>query len=564
MLTASTHGKNATLPAHINAEECTSFGYFFPDAPIPDFNEKTEDHLGELFANMVGRATDPTDGALPPIFTYLGQFIDHDITNQMDIDPAVTDNIGPIDPQDRDVVLAAIKNQRTGQLDLDSLYGPQNPSSNPTLNKLMAAMRFPADPAKMRLAFPDPNTKFVAEFPTDRAADLLRLERVFGQEVTQADLDALPDDHKGLFLDSDGNPNLSRALIGDNRNDENLFISQVHMAFLRLHNTMVDAIRADNPGLSTTAVFENARRAMQWTYQWMIMNIYLPGLCDPVALRDVVQSDAVLYGDFLGQCDLDHGMPMPLEFSVAAFRFGHSMVRPGYDWNDRFGRDKDGNGDLAPFELFFAFTANGNPPMFGESTKLPANWVGDFTRLVTANATRPDRVARLIDTKVALPLTNMQNEDKEGDTDEEKQLRRNLIARNLRRGFRMNVPSAQACADKLRKTYGFDLPMLTKAQLKSGSTGSIVDEANFDDETPLWFYVLKEAEVMHRGQRLGPLGTHLIAGTLCGLVIHDPDSYWHKTGSIEGRWHPVDGPRPNGQIVDSLPAFFRAAGLMKT
>ncbi len=554
MLTATQHGGNGPLPDHIKKSDCASFGYFFPKAEAPPHTPDTRTHVEELHKLMVEDATKSNDSGLPPVFTYLGQFIDHDITNQFDTTGKVTDISGDIAPQQRDLVVDAIKNVRTGHLDLDSLYGPAMPTKNATLNRLIALMRFPGDKTKMRLAFPDPATKFQTAFPTDRAADLVRLDRAMADGVTKADLAKLPKEHLGLFL-PDGEPNLSRALIGDSRNDENLFIGQLHMAYLRLHNRMVDAIRNKESGLSDTALFERAKTNMRYLHQWLVVNVYLPSICDPVAVREVLNSDAILYGEFLEACrGDDHGLPIPLEFSVAAFRFGHSMVRAEYDWNDRFGRAGLDDNSSAPFDQMFAFTGSGRPPMFGLSNRLPANWVGDFTRLATPMSRFPDRSARLIDTQIAHPLSKMVNEDAKNS---------NLIARNLKRGFRMNIPSAQAAIEKLVKTYGFDVPSLPVAALRSGPTGRVIKEAGFDKATPIWFYVLKEAEVMHRGQRLGPLGTHLVAGTLAGLVIHDRDSYWHQPGSIEGRWHPVDGPRPGGQIVDGMPALFRAAGLMK-
>ena len=128
----------------------------------------------------------------------------------------------------------------------------------------------------------------------------------------------------------------------------------------------------------------------------------------------------------------------------------------------------------------------------------------------------------------------------------------------------MNVASAQACIASLERDLNVKIDRLTKDELRSGRTGRAVQQGGFDDATPLWFYVLKEAEVMGGGDRLGPLGTHLVAGTLMGLLMTDTDSAWNTPGSIDGKWHPVDGAQPNGELVDSFAGMVRAAGLMAT
>jgi hypothetical protein len=176
-----------------------------------------------------------------------------------------------------------------------------------------------------------------------------------------------------------------------------------------------------------------------------------------------------------------------------------------------------------------------------------------------------DRAARRIDTQLAPPLKVMRNEGNDTNASADKNTRqKNLIDRNLRRGTRMNVASAQACIASLERDLNVKIDRLTKDELRSGRTGRAVQQGGFDDATPLWFYVLKEAEVMGGGDRLGPLGTHLVAGTLMGLLMTDTDSAWNTPGSIDGKWHPVDGAQPNGELVDSFAGMVRAAGLMAT
>ena len=539
------------------------FDYFFPDAESPVYTDDTPAHLTAL-QKAIYAQDDPVDlnnSALPPVFTYLGQFIDHDITNQGLVDEDARRIVdifkpdGQFDPSHRDAVTQAIFNVRTGRFDLDSLYGPKLPTGNAALDKLIGLMRCPEDRAKMSLGVPSGAEKgFPGGLPADQAADLLRLHQLMAPSsgpalFTPADFDALPEEVQAAFT-KNKEPNFAAAVIGDPRNDENLFVAQLHIAFLRFHNAMVDALRDRGETGDADELFIRARNEVTLHYQWLVMNVYLPAVCDPVALQQVTGGGAQLYKDFLAACHHAPGkpFPMPIEFVVAAFRFGHSMVRGNYDWN--------GVLEQTEFKNLFEFTGNGTQLPKTDSA-LPAQWVIDWRRAAMPNSEFAIRSTRRIDTNVALPLKAMQNEPAEFDEN-------NLAARNLKRGVRMNVPGAQPAIDVLNETYGFDLSPLTQSELTSGRTGDELQQAEYHTNTPIWFYVLKEAETRQAGQRLGAFGTHIVAGTIAGLIIHDPQSYWNKEGSHEGRWHPVDGVRASGQLVDSLPNLFRAALLLES
>lgn len=575
------HGR-ANIVAPEKLSKCGSFGYLFPDGESPGYSSDTPAHVRALQAELYqhGDTGDLNNSALAPVFTYLGQFIDHDITNQGLTDPAAAEVVDILNrpddnfaPQPRADVVAAIKNQRTGRFDLDSLYGPSAPTGNEAHDKLIGLLRFHGDRAKMWVGKPTPFEGGIpGKLPIDGAADLMRLGRLMAPpsgplRFTQDDFDALPDDVKATFSSADGSPNMRAAVIGDPRNDENLFVAQLHVAFLRFHNRMVDALRDKGESGTADAIFAKAREQVVLHYQWLVMNVYLPSVCDPVALQQVKASGASVYGQFLADCGHSDGQafPMPIEFAVAAFRFGHSMVRGNYDWNEAFGRTAPDNSSRASFDLLFRFTGGGENPMFGAPT-LPENWVIDWRRTAMPNSEFADRTTRRIDTNVAIPLQAMVNEATDLDPGDATLVdldEKNLAARNLKRGVRMSVPSGQACLAALNGAHGFGLRALTQAELTFGRTGNELVDAGYHTQTPLWFYVLKEAEMRQAGQRLGALGTHLVAGTIAGLIIHDPNSYWNKSGSHESRWHPMDGVRVSGQLVDSLPAFLRAALLLE-
>lgn len=556
---------NNLYDADMSEAHCTPFDYFVPNAP-----EQTADiaHLGALDAlgnAMVAQIASPNDNsAMPPILTYLGQFIDHDITAGTDRDQ----NEGKIDsdtlaPRPRDKVRKERLNFRTGRLDLDSLYGGCMDGVTPNAadvdfqRKLRQQMRWPSDPAKMRIAFYQSKTSSgddipSVDLPRDRAGDILRLGRLLATgAVKQSELNNLSTDLRSMYLNDDGSPNVQRGIIGDSRNDENLIVAQVHLAFLRMHNVLVD--QCDDPAVQAEgreAVFSWAQQRLRWLHQWLTVNYYLSALCQPHTLSQVIGEGGQFYLDWRAKIGCESGhLPLPLEFSVAGFRFGHSMVRPEYDWNKFFGR---GSGpanqlDRAPFNLMFAFTGGGN--LAGSGRRLPANWGADWPRLVNPPS-EPDRGARKIDTRLALPLSELPDGPPSS-------ILAHLARRNLRRAYALNLPSGQACL----KMFAPGETPLCGDELGTDEIGEILDQSTLRDETPLWYYILREAEVQENGECLGTLGTHIVAQTLLGLVVADDASYWHQPGSDQGRWHPQDLSHGNHEPITSMAALLSAAGL---
>ena len=62
------------------------------------------------------------------------------------------------------------------------------------------------------------------------------------------------------------------------------------------------------------------------------------------------------------------------------------------------------------------------------------------------------------------------------------------------------------------------VPALTPAEVASGPQSAVVLAQGFDTKTPLWFYILKEAELKQGGLRLGDVGSRLVVETFHGLV----------------------------------------------
>ncbi len=453
---------------------------------------------------------------IPPIYTYWGQFIDHDLTLATDNDtviPIVGPDLPPVPPYE---VEKKLSNTRTPALNLDSVYGDGPFAPEPPPEKI----RVPYDGIKFQVG---------------------RLTEVgLGQIPPVDDLERdLPRGENAV------------AQIGDHRNDENLVVAQLHVAFLRFHNAAVDWVRANEPErVSDPEVFLRARDLTRWTYQWLAVHDFLR----TVARTDVVDSVETSDGNLLNLAG--RGLYMPIEFSVAAFRFGHSMVRGAYDWNRNFGRPGNNGAERASFLQLFQFTGKHDPPMAFGLRSLPDNWPVEWDRMVDKDSLFPDRFARRIDTQIVPPLGTMVNEGNAADLGEQTRiLLKQLARRNLLRGYRLAVPTGQAVAEAL------GIEPLSKEELRRDAGQKMIEalENNaFLDATPLWFYILKEAEVQERGTRLGRVGSRIVAETIIAQIRQDPGSYLNQTS-----WNPAQGVRMrDGRPVRSIADFLRFAGVL--
>lgn len=394
---------------------------------------------------------------IPAGFTYLGQFVDHDIT----FDRTVGIPDGSLEAEE-------IEQGRSPALELDSVYG-RGPADSPEL--------YEADQVRLKIGTTTGRPRFgvIETFPNDlprRPAD--------------------GDDPK-------------RAIIGDPRNDENLIVAQTHLAFLKFHNKVVDGLQARRTRADT--LFQEARKTVIQHYQSIVLHDFVPRLVDPAVFQDVLTNGRKYY--FPKGAPQGTYLCMPIEFSVAAYRSGHSMIRNAYQWNRVF--SSDGVAALVPqLNLFFEFSKVSGD-LGGEPT-LPSDWIADWRRMYDfgehGDVRHPQlNFTRQLDTKLADGLQLLP----EFENAEEEHLKF-LAARNLLRGRLVGLPTGQAVAAKL----GF--PSLSPAEVASGPLSAILLAQGFDKKTPLWFYILKEAEVKQGGLRLGDVGSRLLVETFHGLV----------------------------------------------
>jgi len=487
---------------------------------------------------MIENAPAPAEdnSIIPAVYTYWGQFIDHDLTANTDRDSKTSDiTKRPLTPVPPDEVTRALHNLRRPTLDLDSLYG-NGPDFVEPKSKDAGFYDGPRFRIGKNTDAPQiPGIKIPPEGDLDR--DLPRIGRLLEDKVITDDV--LPE-----ALKNDVNK-ATRAFIGDLRNDENLIIAQFHLAFLRFHNKVVVWLEKNDDSYKRdkAKLYKRARQLTRWHYQWLVVHDYLK----TVTLSGIV--DKIRLGGPKHYKPLDGGeLFMPLEYSVAAFRFGHSMVRAGYDHNRNFGKRFDGTDPVQPFASFddlFRFTGNGfardpndrtksSPNPFRGTPTLPFNWIIEWDRLT--NKTDPDEnhSARKIDTRLAPPITEMVNEgtNKSIQDDANKELRvmlRHLARRNLLRGYLLSIPTGQSDAAEM------GVPVLSETELRQGNTDELntaLEQGGFLQHTPLWYYVLKEAEVRANGNSLGELGSRILCETIIGLLRNTPNSFLNKKGGL--------------------------------
>ena len=441
------------------------FGKMFPD--LEPFRPPDEALIDLGRAMFESQPEDPAlnNSDIPAGFTYLGQFIDHDITRDN------TEGFPPFeDPE-------LIEQGRRVTLELDSLYG-QGPRRHPDLY----APGFPRSRAVFRLGDTTPVTGAgpALDVPFSLPNDLPR------------------------------RPNKEAVLVED-RNDENTVVAQTHVAFLKFHNRVIDRfVRGEDEveGDRGGTRFDRAKRRVTWYYQWIVLNDFLPNLIDPNVLDDIRTNGRRFY-DF--ERDPFDGEPfMPLEFSAAAYRLGHSMVREQYNFNRVFSDPLQVPGAVVPATLDFLFTFTGKGGMRGNPT-LPTNWVIDWRRFFPVDDPAFLNFTRRIDTKVAPRLHQLPNINPGQPT--------SLPARNLLRGSRVGLPTAQDIAEAM------NVQALTPDQIASGDDDDVLREHGFHERTPLWYYILKEAELQGASRRLGEIGSRIVGEVFFGLLEGDPNSF---------------------------------------
>ncbi len=409
------------------------------------------------------------DCAIPAGYIFLAQFIDHDVT---------LDTVTMLgDPPRTAAEVAKLPNIRSASLDLDCIYG-FGPEASPHI--------YDADnPGRLAV---NPNGFDLARSPS------------------------------GV------------ALIGDPRNDENIFVAQVHLLFHRFHNKLFAERVYQRPEMAgfdpsrpfgterPFSRFEEARRETRFHYQWLVLFDFLKRLCDPEVFEHA--AGKLISGDedfpYFYTPDSHGKLTMPVEFSVAAYRVGHTMVRSVYAVNDA-------NLDIELFdEAFGTLGFNG----------LPESLIVDWRYLLPVDECLRPRMSKAIDPFLADELQDMPREV----VNSRNPNNRALAFRNLRRSNAMGLASGQAIATALAADYRSIDPAID-LQLQSVPGWERLDAIGSGErlrnDTPLFYYVLRESQVCHNGQRYGPVGSALLMEVFGGML-----RYGCETFLSEPDWHP--------------------------
>ena len=456
-----------------------------PANPIGDSEEAKLVELGSAMRYKVER-----EGTLTPRigFTYFGQFLGHDLTHD------ATPLGGPYAAPEE------TPNYRTAVFDLDHVYG-NGPSGSPYL------------------------------YEGEGGAETFKI----GQTVPNGYRRDLPVQHGRLLIGD----------LADTRNVDNLLLRQLHVLFLKFHNEAVRQLQ-DNPALASTGallgpgtLFERARRLVSWHYQWIVRHDYLPRVLHTEVWNHQQERDGRKgAGDFA----------VPIEFSLAAFRFGHSMVRNAYRLNCRQKR--------VLIEELMALGQKAAP--------IPddylVEWGTFFDGLPTSG---PQASSSFIDTSVSFAMHGLSPGTIRLANEREAIDPSNLPVRTLLRGARARVPSGQEIAEVLVSQGRIKVDdKLTSSEVSRNTcdlSGSVLRSKALHDNTPLFYYILKEAELKADGLTLGPVGSHIVSEVIQRALESDPDGYMAVAGS---KWKLPSWRFPSGaeRPVNSLIRIVQLVG----
>ena len=491
----------------------------------------------------IGEAEPSDENAnIPAAYTYFGQFVDHDMTLD-------TTDFGQSQKD-----LGATIDFRTPALDLDCIYG-SGPADQPYLYRLASN----GQRHLLRLGKP-----IAGAGPNHSRADLLRLPADGTTEVSQL------------------------AVIGDKRNDENKIVSQLQATMITLHNKVYedDGFHIGIDDLSER--FANAARIVRWHYQWLVLHDFLE---KRLVLSSALTDFGSLHHPHLELYDavMASGRVypfMPVEFSGAVYRLGHSMVRPSYSLSAA----NLTKGDPTKNSRVPTFGVAGED-LRGFGAPITADWSidwGFFAEGIAAAGAQADWVlpqpSYRLDTRVSDPLSHLPEFQ---GLPPERKIEANLAYRNLSRGVGLGLPTGEEAAAALRieplKAHqiwsaGSMLYKEEEGESEIKSRRAAMDEAKFADHfagrTPLWFYILREAEwygctkalpdsyrntsslaaedpadvaqehVNYGGQFLGPVGSRIVLETFIGVLWHDKQSFLH-----DPTWRPHPKLNPSGDFT---------------
>jgi hypothetical protein len=458
----SHHRSAAMMCAHAHMTRLEPRGYYSrlfgkPAEPIPRSEEAKLIELGRSMHYEKER-----EGTLTPRagYTYFGQFLGHDLTYD------TTSLDGPyLDPE-------RTLNYRTPSFDLDHVYGG-GPETSPHL------------------------------YEGEEGAETFKI----GSTTPTGYRRDLPVEH-GTILIGDQQ---------DTRNLDNLILRQLHVVFLKFHNEAIRQVVSNSTmagleELGSGTLFERAQRLVRWHYQWIIRHDFMPRILHHKVWKYQERRTPRRTGPMMSYS-------VPIEFSLAAFRFGHSMVRSAYRLNCRQKR-------VVISELM---------TLGQKASPIPDDylieWGTFFDGLPTSG---PQASSAFIDTSIGRALHGLSPGTIRLANNLEPPDPSNLPVRTLLRGARAQLPSGQEVADALLAQGRIRSDdRLTTSQLTEDScdySGSLLRQIGLEQNTPLFYYLLKEAEQNAEGLTLGLIGSHIVSEVIQNALEADADSYLSVVG----------------------------------
>jgi hypothetical protein len=479
-------GKRDSRPADLSDGEPSrlpEYEYRFGVQPLGEL--PSEEALEALADKMTAPdRPESCDSVIPAGYTYLGQFIFHDITWLKDVDP--------------------LKDRASAVLDLDSVLGNQFRKAEP-------AGPCPVHgPLRVGLTA---QGKGAPDVTFELPEDLPRKPRL------------------GAVTTEDKEP-AGYPLIPDLRNDDFLSLAQTHLALIKFYNAIARWYGFNGQRYAEAG----AKRCFVQHFHSVVLHDYLQRLIDPAVYADVMaHGRRIIHPGRI----TESSFRVPIEFAAAAGRYGHSMIRGQYNWND-IHRDAD-------FENFYLLShRNSEPnPKGVKMTKLPREWIIDWARFYDfrefLGGISPPGMTKKIDTRLTAALRNLPErirEHPEGAPPFPPGATFNLASVTLLKQRHFEMASAQRVIELMNADLGEQaITALTEDQISSSDTPELA--AVFEKfpelrrKTPIWFYVLKEAELSGQGNRLGPMGSRIVMETIHASVDASQVSILH-----DAAWSP--------------------------
>jgi hypothetical protein len=340
------------------------------------------------------------------------------------------------------------------------------------------------------------------------------------------------------------------AVIPDPRNDENQITSQLMLAYLLFHNKIADA----NPSWKFTRV---QNTVIQY-HQWIIYKQFMPLLFGQSVIDELNAGKRRFYdpGQFVAR------PVMPVEFSTAAYRFGHSMVRNAYSLNPTLSPNNTPSrntlftgvgGALGQSGGGLVADLHGGQPLAadhvidwgnfanelydsskpGQSLQVFKSIGADGLHMIGQSMFGQPPGTKLLGTGAGLPIGTQPGDAQPSGSN-------SIAYRDLIRQFFYLLPSGQDVA----AAYGFT----------PASPTTVIDPSTvpgFSSGTPLWFYIMWEAQNQNAGGpttndfdntgtagdlqnvALGPVGAHINADVFLRILQLD------NRGILDGSFSPA-------------------------